>query len=118
MQQLDEKGLGDPLAKFHRSGGLRAAAGGCEFELKWPGILCTRRTAMSCGAAASTRWSPATQSPPALTNLEGERPMPSTHAIVAAHGQDIHEHLEANFHWEIFEFLGELLPVVYRLVSG
>jgi SAM-dependent methyltransferase len=36
--------------------------------------------------------------------------------IVAVHGQDIYEHIEANLHWEVFQFLGKLLPVVYLLV--
>ncbi|MDQ3312389.1 MAG: geranylgeranyl reductase family protein [Actinomycetota bacterium] len=36
VHQLEEMGLGDPLAKFHRFDGLRATAGGRELELKWP----------------------------------------------------------------------------------
>ncbi len=35
--------------------------------------------------------------------------------IIAGHGQDIYDHIEANLHWEIFQFLGKLLPVVYVL---
>jgi len=36
--------------------------------------------------------------------------------IVAAHGQDIYDHIEANLHWEVFMFLGKLEPVVYILM--
>jgi hypothetical protein len=35
--------------------------------------------------------------------------------IVADHGQDIYDHIEANLHWEVFQFLGELEPRVYLL---
>lgn len=36
-------------------------------------------------------------------------------AIVARHGQDIYDHIEANLHWEVFQILGKLQPVVYVL---
>ncbi|GAB3811194.1 class I SAM-dependent methyltransferase [Kribbella italica] len=32
--------------------------------------------------------------------------------IVAVHGQDVYEHVEANLHWEVFQFLGKLAPTV------
>jgi SAM-dependent methyltransferase len=35
--------------------------------------------------------------------------------IITDHGQDIYEHIEANLHWEVFEFLGKLEPLVYVL---
>ena len=35
--------------------------------------------------------------------------------IVREHGQDIYEHIEANLHWEVFQFLGKLEPLVYIL---
>jgi SAM-dependent methyltransferase len=35
--------------------------------------------------------------------------------IVAAHGQDVHDHVEANLHWEVFQLLGKLAPVVHVL---
>lgn len=35
--------------------------------------------------------------------------------IVAGHGRDIYEHIEANLHWELFQFLGKLEPLVYVL---
>jgi ubiquinone/menaquinone biosynthesis C-methylase UbiE len=35
--------------------------------------------------------------------------------IIANHGQDIYEHIEANLHWEVFQFLGKLEPIVYVL---
>ena len=36
-------------------------------------------------------------------------------SVVARHGQDIYDHVEANLHWEVYQFLGELLPTVYIL---
>jgi ubiquinone/menaquinone biosynthesis C-methylase UbiE len=36
--------------------------------------------------------------------------------IIEVHGQDIYEHVEANLHWELFQFLGKLMPRVYVLV--
>ena len=38
--------------------------------------------------------------------------------IVAVHGRDIYEHIEANLHWEVFQFLGKLEPVVYVLARN
>jgi ubiquinone/menaquinone biosynthesis C-methylase UbiE len=35
--------------------------------------------------------------------------------IVASHGEDIYRHVEANLHWEAFQLLGKLQPVVYVL---
>lgn len=35
--------------------------------------------------------------------------------IVAEHGREIFEHLEANLHWELFQFLGKLDPLIYTL---
>jgi hypothetical protein len=35
--------------------------------------------------------------------------------IVAVHGRGIFEHIEANLHWEVFQFLGKLEPIVYVL---
>jgi SAM-dependent methyltransferase len=35
--------------------------------------------------------------------------------IIADHGQDIFEHIEANLHWEVLQFLGKLEPIVYVL---
>jgi len=36
-------------------------------------------------------------------------------ALVQRFGQDICDHVEANLHWETFQFLGKLLPTVYLL---
>ena len=36
-------------------------------------------------------------------------------ALVQRFGQDIYDHVEANLHWETFQFLGKLLPTVYIL---
>jgi ubiquinone/menaquinone biosynthesis C-methylase UbiE len=38
--------------------------------------------------------------------------------IIAAHGKVIHDHVEANLHWEIFQFLGKLEPRIYVLRRG
>jgi ubiquinone/menaquinone biosynthesis C-methylase UbiE len=38
--------------------------------------------------------------------------------LVRRFGEDICDHLEANLHWEIFQFLGKLLPTVYVLRRG
>lgn len=35
--------------------------------------------------------------------------------FVAAHGEEIVAHVEANLHWEAYQFLGKLLPIVYVL---
>ena len=35
--------------------------------------------------------------------------------VVRDHGEDIYHHIEANLHWELFQFLGKLLQVVYVL---
>jgi SAM-dependent methyltransferase len=35
--------------------------------------------------------------------------------IVREHGQDIFDHVEANLHWEVFQLLGKLSPIVYVL---
>jgi SAM-dependent methyltransferase len=35
--------------------------------------------------------------------------------VIAEHGQDIYEHIEANLHWEVFQFLGKLESLVYIL---
>ncbi|MDQ6695979.1 MAG: class I SAM-dependent methyltransferase [Actinomycetota bacterium] len=38
--------------------------------------------------------------------------------ITAQHGQDIYDHIEANLHWELFQFLGKLEPLVYTLCAA
>ena len=35
--------------------------------------------------------------------------------IVEQAGADIYAHIESNLHWEVFQFLGKLLPTVYLL---
>lgn len=35
--------------------------------------------------------------------------------VVAEHGEEVYGHVEANLHWEVYQFLGKLLPVVYLL---
>lgn len=36
-------------------------------------------------------------------------------ALLSSYGRAAYEHVEANLHWELFQFLGKLLPVVYVL---
>jgi cyclopropane fatty-acyl-phospholipid synthase-like methyltransferase len=36
-------------------------------------------------------------------------------SVVARHGEDIYLHVEANLHWEVFQMLGKLRPIVYQL---
>jgi ubiquinone/menaquinone biosynthesis C-methylase UbiE len=36
-------------------------------------------------------------------------------SIIESHGEDIYNHVEANLHWEVFQFLGKLQPTVYVL---
>jgi SAM-dependent methyltransferase len=36
-------------------------------------------------------------------------------ALVEKFGREIYEHIEANLHWEVFQFLGKLVPTVYVL---
>lgn len=36
-------------------------------------------------------------------------------ALLGQVGHDVYEHVEANLHWEVFQFLGKLLPTVYIL---
>ncbi|GAA0960835.1 hypothetical protein GCM10009554_76370 [Kribbella koreensis] len=39
-------------------------------------------------------------------------------AVVAEHGADVYQHVEANLHWEVYQFLGKLRPTVYVLKRG
>jgi cyclopropane fatty-acyl-phospholipid synthase-like methyltransferase len=39
-------------------------------------------------------------------------------AVVAAHGEDVYQHVEANLHWEVYQFLGKLRATVYVLKLG
>jgi cyclopropane fatty-acyl-phospholipid synthase-like methyltransferase len=36
-------------------------------------------------------------------------------SVVATRGQDVYDHVEANLHWLLFQFLGKLEPVIYLL---
>jgi len=36
-------------------------------------------------------------------------------SVAESHGEDIYDHVEANLHWEVFQFLGKLQPTVYVL---
>jgi hypothetical protein len=59
---------------------------------------------------AEERMRPASRALLQLARLRRQRD-----AIVADHGEDIYRHVEANLHWEVFQFLGKLLPVVFVL---
>ena len=45
-----------------------------------------------------------------LSRLRRQREM-----LIDRFGRDIYEHVEANLHWETFQFLGKLCPTVYVL---
>jgi SAM-dependent methyltransferase len=34
-------------------------------------------------------------------------------SLIESHGEDVYNHVEANLHWEVFQFLGKLQPTVY-----
>ena len=36
-------------------------------------------------------------------------------SLIESHGEDVYNHVEANLHWEVFQFLGKLQPTVYVL---
>jgi len=36
-------------------------------------------------------------------------------SLIESHGEDVYNHVEANLHWELFQFLGKLQPTVYVL---
>lgn len=36
-------------------------------------------------------------------------------SVVATRGQDVYDHVEANLHWLLFQFLGKIEPVIYVL---
>jgi SAM-dependent methyltransferase len=36
-------------------------------------------------------------------------------SLIKSHGEDIYNHVEANLHWEVFQFLGKLQPTLYVL---
>jgi hypothetical protein len=35
--------------------------------------------------------------------------------LIDRFGRELYDHVEANLHWEVFQFLGKLAPVVYVL---
>lgn len=49
----------------------------------------------------------------ALLRLSRLRRQPE--ALIGRFGSDIYDHVESNLHWEVFQFLGKLAPVVYVL---
>jgi ubiquinone/menaquinone biosynthesis C-methylase UbiE len=53
--------------------------------------------------------------PASLALLRLSRLRRQRDALVARFGQDICDSVEANLHWETFQFLGKLLPTVYVL---
>jgi cyclopropane fatty-acyl-phospholipid synthase-like methyltransferase len=59
---------------------------------------------------AEERYQPVSRSLLQLARLRRQRA-----DVVASHGEDIYRHVEANLHWEAFQLLGKLQPVVYVL---
>lgn len=55
--------------------------------------------------------------PASLSLLRLSRFRRQRDALVAQFGQDICDSVEANLHWEVFQFLGKLLPTLYVLRS-
>ena len=62
------------------------------------------------GEYAEERTQPVSRALLRLARLRRQR-----NDIVREHGQDIYEHIEANLHWELFQFIGKLEPLVYVL---
>jgi hypothetical protein len=59
---------------------------------------------------AEERTKPVSRALPRLSRLRRQRD-----EIVSRHGQDVFDHIGASLHWEVFQFLGKLLPVAYLL---
>jgi SAM-dependent methyltransferase len=53
--------------------------------------------------------------PPSRTLLRIARLRRLRRSLIQSHGEDIYNHVEANLHWEVFQFLGKLQPTVYML---
>jgi ubiquinone/menaquinone biosynthesis C-methylase UbiE len=62
---------------------------------------------------AEERTKPASRALLRLSRLRRQRD-----DIIDGHGRDIYDHIEANLHWEIFQLLGKLVPVVYILTQA
>ncbi len=56
------------------------------------------------------RTGPASQALLRLARLRRERA-----EIIERFGADIYNHVEANLHWEVYQFLGKLQPTMYVL---
>jgi cyclopropane fatty-acyl-phospholipid synthase-like methyltransferase len=75
---------------------------------------------VECRDAIGTRWReyaeertrPVSQSLLRLARLRRLR-----ESVVATRGQDVYDHVEANLHWLLFQFLGKLEPVTYVLLK-
>jgi len=59
---------------------------------------------------AEERTHPASQALLRLARLRRQRAR-----VVAEYGEDIYEHVEANLHWLVYQFLGKLQPTLYLL---
>ncbi|MEV0644797.1 class I SAM-dependent methyltransferase [Phytomonospora sp. NPDC050363] len=59
---------------------------------------------------AEERTRPASESLLRLARLRRQR-----ESVVAEHGLDVYEHVEANLHWLLYQFMGKLEPVVHVL---
>jgi SAM-dependent methyltransferase len=62
---------------------------------------------------AEERTQPASRALLRLSRLRRQRD-----DIIDGHGRDIYDHIEANLHWEVFQLLGKLVPVVLRPYTG
>jgi SAM-dependent methyltransferase len=62
---------------------------------------------------AEERTRPASRALLRLSRLRRQR-----EALLEKLGRDLYEHVEANLHWEVFQFLGKLIPTLYILRRG
>ena len=91
-------------------GNLDAAS--IEEAFRRAGLVIERKDIIGTESARTRRGAHAARVPGVVAPL----PAPaSTRSIITAHGDDIYDHIEANLHWEVFQFLGKLQPVVYLL---
>ncbi len=62
---------------------------------------------------AEERTHPTSQALLRLARLRRQRA-----SVIAAHGQDIYDHVQANLHWEVYTLLGKLQPTLYILTRA
>ncbi len=59
---------------------------------------------------AEERTKPASKALLRLARLRRQR-----ETVIASYGEDIYDHVQANLHWEVHQFLGKLQPALYIL---